>query len=63
MGHYHNAKNWESVSEHVGIIKKDEVNFTHKPAQKYFQKCEYCDSWYDKCLTKYPNCGARAKEM
>ena len=37
--------------------------FTHKPAEKHYQKCEYCDSWYDKSLTKCPNCTAPAKMM
>ena len=37
--------------------------FTHKPAEKYYRKCEYCDSWYDKGLTKCPNCNAPAKIM
>lgn len=29
--------------------------------QKQYQKCEYCDSWYDKVLVKCPNCGAPAR--
>lgn len=37
--------------------------FTHKVAEKHYQKCEYCDSWYDKSLTKCPNCYAPAKMM
>ncbi len=57
MGHYVPLSSF--IKLHSGI----DDNFTYEVAEKHYRKCEYCESWYSKELTKCPNCYAPTKTM